>query len=110
MLVVEDGGALIGYVELCRPALASAAHVHTICGLGVDPARQRQGVGRLLVDAAVAECARRGAQKVKLRVLAHNAEALRLYARCGFVQEGVFVGEFWLDGEFVDDLLLARWL
>ncbi len=43
-------------------------------------------------------------------MLAPNTEARRLYARCGFTQEGVLVGEVRLDGELIDDLLMARWL
>jgi len=32
----------------------------------------------------------------------------RLYARCGFVEEGVLREEFLLDGRYVDDVLMAR--
>ena len=31
----------------------------------------------------------------------------RFYERCGFVVEGVLRGEFHLDGEYVDDVLMA---
>ncbi len=47
---------------------------------------------------------------MSLRVLAHNAVARRLYERAGFTIEGHLVGEFILDGEPVDDLLMARHL
>ena len=33
-----------------------------INGLAVDPARQRRGVGRALIEAAIAEARRRGAR------------------------------------------------
>ena len=58
----------------------------------------------------MAEAARRGARKVTLRVLGTNAVARRLYARCGFVEEGVLRDEFVLDGRFVDDVFMARFL
>lgn len=79
----------------------------TINGLAVSPEHQRQGIGLALVQAALEEARRRGARKVSLRVLAPNARAGRLYERCGFVQEGVLRREFLLNGELVDDLLLA---
>lgn len=100
---------VVGYVALQqRSPLAAHAHVQEINGLAVDPAWQRRGVGTSLVEAALAEAERRGLRKVGLRVLESNPAARRLYERCGFVVEGVLVDEFWLGGEHVDDVLMAR--
>jgi ribosomal protein S18 acetylase RimI-like enzyme len=82
--------------------------VLVIDGLAVDPDRQGLGIARQLVDAAVAEARRRGARRVTLRVLGHNTGARRVYEHCGFVVEGVLRGEFRIDGEDVDDVLMAR--
>jgi ribosomal protein S18 acetylase RimI-like enzyme len=104
-------GAVVGYVALGHPTpLPASAHVWEVQGLAVDPAAAGRGVGRALVDAAVAEAARRGGRKVSLRVLAHNAVARRLYERAGFEVEGILRGEFLLDGRPVDDVLMARHL
>ena len=65
-------------------------------------------VFRALLDAAVAEARRRGAQRLTLRVLGPNAGARRLYEAAGFVVEGTLRGEFVLDGGLVDDVLMAR--
>jgi ribosomal protein S18 acetylase RimI-like enzyme len=95
-------------VKVVRPTpLASNAHVRAITGLAVDPAAQRRGVGRRLVEAARARAVEEGATRLTLRVLAHNAGALRLYEACGFVREGVLRGEFVLEGRAVDDVLMA---
>ena len=107
--VLDD--AVVGYARL-RNALPVPSHLHVleINGLAVDPDVAGRGVGRTLVEAAVAEARRRGARKVSLRVLGSNAVARRLYARCGFVEEGVLRDEFVLDGRFVDDVFMARFL
>jgi RimJ/RimL family protein N-acetyltransferase len=60
------------------------------------------------VEAAAEEATRRGATRLTLRVLAPNAPARALYAACGFTVEGVLAGEFVLEGEPVDDVLMAR--
>lgn len=110
-LVAEIDGKIAGYVLVHQNIpLDSHRHVLGINGLAVDPAAQGKGVGRALVDAAVAEAGRRGATKVALRVLSENPGARRLYERCGFVVEGVLRGEFMLDGKLVDDFLMARYL
>ncbi len=43
-------------------------------------------------------------------MLATNTAAQRLYAACGFETEGVLREEFLLDGQYVDDWLMARLL
>jgi ribosomal protein S18 acetylase RimI-like enzyme len=78
-----------------------------ITGISVDPACQRRGVGQALLDAAVVEARERGARRLTLRVLAHNKAAVRLYEQSGFVVEGVLKGEFFLHGNYVDDVLMA---
>ena len=46
-------------------------------------------------------------RKLTLRVLGHNGPARALYEACGFEVEGVSRGLFFLDGVYVDDVLLA---
>jgi ribosomal protein S18 acetylase RimI-like enzyme len=111
VLVAEVGGAVAGYVSLGGGFdIPAHAHVRELTGLAVAPEHGGRGVGRALVEAAVAEAGRRGARKVTLRVLGHNTLARRLYAACGFTVEGVLRGEFRLDGRDVDDVLMARHL
>jgi ribosomal protein S18 acetylase RimI-like enzyme len=109
VLVAEIDGVVAGYISI-RPAteLQASRHVQHVTGLAVDPALQGRGVGRALVEAAALEAAKRGARRLTLRVLEPNVSARRLYDACGFVVEGVLRGEFRLDGEDVDDVLMAR--
>ena len=108
VLVAELDGEVAGYVRLGRVfPIAASDHVLMISGISVDPAFQRRGVGRALIDAAVAEARARGARRLRLRVLSHNEGAVRLYEQAGFVVEGVLRGEFFLDDVYVDDMLMA---
>jgi ribosomal protein S18 acetylase RimI-like enzyme len=107
-VLVADDGAVVGYLILYQPIpVPSHSHALEINGLAVDPARQGRGIGRRLVQAAQEEAQRRGARKVSLRVLSPNLSARRLYESLGFVVEGVLVGEFRLEGRYVDDVLMA---
>ncbi|MFE8937553.1 GNAT family N-acetyltransferase [Streptomyces sp. NPDC007872] len=108
-LVAVRGGALAGYVRVVQPIpLASHAHVLQIQGLVVAGPAREKGVARALLRAAVDRARERGATRLTLRVLGHNAPARALYASEGFAVEGVLPGEFLLDGAYVDDVCMGR--
>lgn len=108
-LVAEEGGRLLGFVRLVQPVLQpSGAHVRQIQGLGVDHAARRRGVAAALLAEACALARRQGARKVTLRVLSVNTAARRLYEKGGFHVEGVLREEFFIEGRYVDDVLMAR--
>ncbi|MFJ5259265.1 GNAT family N-acetyltransferase [Streptomyces sp. NPDC088387] len=108
-LIAEIDGRLVGYVRLGFPTeLVSNTHVRQIRGLVVAEEARGKGVGRALVRAAVDEARVRGARRISLRVLGHNTTARTLYESEGFAVEGVQPEEFYLDGEYVDDVLMGR--
>lgn len=66
------------------PAAGAALPDAEILAVAVAPGAAGQGVGRTLVDGAVAELRRRGIDAVKVVAGADNAAALALYRACGF--------------------------
>jgi ribosomal protein S18 acetylase RimI-like enzyme len=108
VLVAVVDGEVAGYLRLARSSrFSSSDHVLSINGVAVDPAKQRRGLGRALIDAAVLEARRRGARRLTLRVFSPNAAARALYESAGFEVEGVLRGEFFLGGDYVDDIAMA---
>lgn len=81
LVAVGDDDALEGYGGLLAPEGSGQADIQTMAV--VEGARGR-GIGRLLMDALLAEACRRGAEEVFLEVRAGNAVAQRLYASRGF--------------------------
>jgi ribosomal protein S18 acetylase RimI-like enzyme len=109
VLVAVVDGEVAGYLRLAKASrFVSSDHVLTINGVAVDPAKQRRGVGRALIDAAIAEAQRRGARRLTLRVFSPNTAARRLYESAGFEVEGILRGEFFLGGAYVDDIVMVR--
>ncbi|MEV6106648.1 GNAT family N-acetyltransferase [Streptomyces sp. NPDC051940] len=108
-LVAEtDDGGVAGYIRVAPPTnLPSNAHVRQIQGLAVDEWARGEGMGRALLRAAAELARRQGAVRLTLRVLGHNAPARTLYESEGYVVEGVLPGEFWLEGHWVDDVLMG---
>jgi ribosomal protein S18 acetylase RimI-like enzyme len=111
VLVAQADGEVVGYVLVSHGhPIPSHAHVMDLRGLAVSPSHQGAGIGRRLVDAALTECARRGARRVRSQVLATNPASLAVHRALGFEVEGVARREFVIDGEHVDNVLLACWL
>jgi ribosomal-protein-alanine N-acetyltransferase len=59
-----------------------------ILTLAVHPAAQGQGLGRVLIEAAAALVASKGAETLFLEVAEDNAAARALYAKTGFTETG----------------------
>lgn len=85
-------------------ALGPEAEVLT---LAVSPSARRRGVGRALLEAALARAAEDGVELVFLEVAADNRAALALYDRAGFARVGARRGYYPRgDGAAADALTL----
>lgn len=109
--VARQRQAVVGWLRLDGEPLRRLRHVVRL-QLLVARSHRRLGIGRALLDTGLAWAeGQPEVTKVSLAVYAHNEAALRLYRAAGFVEEGRRVGEVQLSpGEYVDDLLLYRWV
>ena len=110
VLVAEIDGRPVGWAKIEHPTtLPASAHVWHVTGLAVDPRFEGRGAGQALMEGLIELARTRGGRRMTLRVFGPNERAQRLYKRLGFEVEGVMRGEFMVgDGEFVDDLFMAR--
>lgn len=100
-VVADIGGDVAGYGGLFFGG--DQADVQTVA---VAPARQRTGLGSLLLEDLLAEVARRGCRDVLLEVRADNEAAKALYGRHGFQQISLRRGYYQPDG--TDALVFRR--
>lgn len=97
---------LVGVVGIFRmPGREKIAHRANIWGMYVDPAARGQGLGRALVEAAVAHARERmaGVTQVDLCVVTAQEAAHRLYERCGFQAWGIEPGAMIVEGRAYDE-------
>ena len=86
---------LAGYGGLLAPEDSGEGDIQT---LAVAPSARRQGLGRSLVTALLAEASARGAEEVFLEVRADNPTARALYDSLGFEQIAVRAKYYQPDG------------
>ncbi|MBC7544044.1 MAG: GNAT family N-acetyltransferase [Candidatus Sericytochromatia bacterium] len=103
-------GELLGHLGIARHAPARRNHVATL-SMGLLSALQRQGIGKALVAEALAWAEGKGTiEKVPLYVRSHNTPAISLYQKLGFIEEGRRVKEWRVDGQYVDEVIMYKWL
>ncbi|OKI68998.1 ribosomal protein S18-alanine N-acetyltransferase [Micromonospora sp. CB01531] len=90
LVATDADGSVLGYAGL----LVAPPDEAWVQNIAVRRDAQRRGIGRALLEALLAEAARRGVRSTLLEVAADNAPAQRLYATYGFEPIGVRRGYY----------------
>jgi putative acetyltransferase len=106
VFVAEEDGAIVGRLSVSRDPNAASRHVADL-GLMVAASHRRRGIGRALLEQAVAWSRDAGVRKLELHVFPWNEPALKLYEQFGFEREGLRKSHYRRGGEFVDAILMA---
>ena len=109
MVVAADGDEIVGWCDI-NPLTHEVFRHRGGLGMGLWPAYRRQGLGKRLLEAALAAAREHGLERVDLQVYAKNIAAIRLYEKAGFVVEGTFRQGRKLDGVYDDVLLMVKFL
>ena len=106
-LVAEADGAIIGYVKvgpLSVPVTPERPAIE-LRQIYFDHAWLGRGLSRPLMDWAIAEARRRGAEELYLTVFTDNHRARALYRRYGFVDVGPYA---FMVGNHADEDIIMR--
>jgi len=103
----RDDISIIGYVQVVN---INAVNRSADMGIRIGEAANRgQGYGREAVALALEFCWRHlNLMRVALAVFKGNAAALNTYKAVGFKREGVLRNAVFVDGGFVDVILMAK--
>jgi len=88
-LLARAGASVIGFATVTTTSPDDDLDDHTceLAALYVDPGHWRQGIGRLLMDAARDLGRTQGADEMSLWVLTENSAARAFYAHLGFADD-----------------------
>ena len=106
VFVAEDDGAIVGRLSIARDPHQASRHVADL-GLMVADGHRRRGIGRALLEQAVAWAREGGVRKLELHVFPWNEPAIHLYEQFGLEREGLRKGHYRRAGEYVDAILMA---
>ncbi|WP_422658652.1 GNAT family N-acetyltransferase [Paenibacillus sp. EC2-1] len=106
--VCEDD--ICGYVGFRTPTGLESNHHVLELNIAIHPSYQRKGLGSRLMQAAKDMARLEHKRKLRLRVLSSNPGAISFYKTCGFHEEGRLEREFFIDGHYVDDILMGYFI
>jgi len=106
VFVAEDEGRVVGRLSLARDPHPASHHVADL-GLMVAASHRRRGLGRALLQQAVAWAGESGVRRLELHVFPWNEPALALYEAFGFEREGLRRQQYRRGAEYVDAILMA---
>jgi len=106
VFVAEGPEGIVGRLSLGRDPHPASRHVADL-GLMVAADHRRRGIGRALLEQAVAWAREVGVRKLELHVFPHNEGAIALYESFGFRREGYRKGHYRRGRDYVDAILMA---
>ncbi len=109
LFLAEAGGRIVGQADVAPGRWPKETHVGTI-GIAIQAAWRDAGLGRALMERALAWMRDRQFRKACLSVFSTNARAIALYRHLGFEVEGVRRRQFRVRDAWVDEVLMAKWL
>ncbi len=105
--VIEQ--SLVDVVGLRAHAEVKLRHKATIWGMYVRQEARQYGVGKRLIDAAVAH-APGHVEQIQLAVVTENEAARRLYAKAGFIAYGHQINALKHAERYYNDILMVKFL
>lgn len=106
----ESTGEVLGSVSYHHPSPLPGHSRQWELGISIAPKAQGQGVGRRLMEELIRRAPAEKIGKISLKVFTTNPGARTFYKKLGFVDEGLLQKEFWLDGRWVDEYLMAYYI
>lgn len=108
ILVARDGPDIVGHAQLVE---SGEVGVLELKSLAVLESRQGEGIGRALIEAAVARCRERNGHRLIVSTAAAAVTTLRFYQRRGFrmyrvVQDAFGPASGYPDGQLLDGIQL----
>ena len=105
--VAEEDGKVLGFGILMNHGNLRKKHVGVIT-LMVNSDYQNKGIGSLLMDKLINLSESLNIIRLELCVFRDNYKAINLYKKFGFKEEGIKIKSALKNGEYADEIIMAR--
>lgn len=105
----NDTAKLLGFVVGLGNATRRNRH-SLYCVMGIVQAATGQGLGYQLLEQLQDWAEAHGITRLELSVMTHNERAKRLYEKFGFEVEGIKLQAMQIEGQLIDEFIMAKLL
>jgi len=109
-VLAEMQGELVGSLSLARNRDSEKTKHLRNLAMGVAREYRGMGVGTALMDYAISWARQRNVKKIILSVFSTNRKAIALYEKFGFATEGTRKKQFLINGKYVDEVMMGRFM
>lgn len=106
ILIAEMNEQIVGILNFRSGTCPRITHTG-IFGVSVLKAHWGSGIGRGLVESLVEWARTAKIRKINLKVRPDNTRAMDMYRKLGFVEEGKITREFYINGNYYDNILMG---
>lgn len=108
LYVYSEGGKYIGMFKL-QPMKYRNSHIIYLGGVAIDPGYRLQGAGGRMMQEILDKVREMGFTRVELTVGTGNSNAIRLYEKMGFQNEGLLKNYSYLKSEdrYIDEYVMG---
>lgn len=105
--IAEHQGKIIGHLTVIGGTAERIRHRASIV-IGIRQAHTGQGIGKNLISALEEWRPTAGITRLELTVMSHNFNAIALYHKVGFKQEGLKPMSLLVNGTYVDEIIMGK--
>jgi len=109
LLVAQVNGKVVGMGHLAKGKWEKNRHVGFL-GIVLLKGFREIGIGTAMTDYMLRWARQEQLEKLSLRVFSTNKRAIGLYQKFGFESEAVIKRQYKLEGEYVDELFMRKFL
>ena len=104
---VNEKNQVVGWADIFPEDNPRQSHRGSL-GMGLVSEYRGQGIGTKLLQAVLKKAQEFGLEKVELNVYTSNTNAIKLYRKLGFSEEGIIKKYRKLDGIYFDCMIMAK--
>jgi L-phenylalanine/L-methionine N-acetyltransferase len=108
LYLFEENNETVGMFKLV-PLTYRAAHVAYLGSFAIDPAFAGKGLGTKMLLTIIELAKQTGIKRIELSAGVQNTNAIALYKKCGFEEEGTLrkLTHLKSEGRYIDELLMS---